>query len=249
MNLSPQSQAIYKILLSTDRPLSARILASQMHIPPSLAYRLMEPLITIGLITKINAYPCLFKAKPQDEGLSLFLLAQNEWFLKQFSVNFASFARRDPAKAIRNLKHNEISFSFIQSRDELMAKSSEELARTTKSFDILRSGHEIPADTMLAMFEAKKRGVKIRMLIQDYSGENASQIKHWKINGISVRKTSPHHIRLMIYDSSVAYFMSHKNEDSSMDLGMKVSYPPFAVILSKLFDEWWQKAEAIQSQS
>jgi hypothetical protein len=242
MNFSPQSQAVYKILLSVNRPLSARILANQMRISPSLAYRLMEPLIAIGLITKINAYPCLFKAKSQDEGLSLYLLYQNEWFLKQFSV---SFARRDPAEATGNIKHNEISFSFIQSREELMKKSTEELARTTKSFDILRSGHEIPADTMLAMFEAKKRGVKIRMLIQDYSGKNASQIEHWKTNGILVCKTSLHRIRLMIYDSSVAYFMSYKHEDPSRDFGMKVSYPPFAVILSKLFDEWWQKAEKI----
>jgi sugar-specific transcriptional regulator TrmB len=240
MNFSPQSQAIYKILLNAGRPLTAKILAAQMHLSPSLTYRLTEPLITTGLIMRETIRPCRFSAKPIDEGLSLYLLSQNEWFLKQFS------SENNIARAKNNISRtDQMQFSFIQSRDELMNKSTEELDRTTKSFDILRSGHEIPADTMLAMFKARKRGVKIRMLIQDYSGENASQIKHWKTNGILVGKTPLHRIRIMIYDSMVAYFMSYKHEDSSKDLGMKVDYQPFAVILSKLFDEWWKNAEAI----
>jgi|WetSurMetagenome_2_1015567.scaffolds.fasta_scaffold06078_3 sugar-specific transcriptional regulator TrmB len=236
MTFSPQSQDIYKILLRSDRPLSARILANQMRIPPSLAYRLTKPLIEMGLIAKINAYPCLFRAKLIDEGLSLFLLAQNEWFSKQFLASGENLnaTSKEP---------NEIRLSFIQSRDELMNKSTEETARTAKTVDLLRSGGEVPPDVMLAINEARKRNVRIRMLIQDYSSENAARIEYWKQNGIIVRKTELRHIRLMLYDSSVLYFMSYRHTDSGKDLGMKINYPPLAVIFSKLFDEWWQKAE------
>ena len=83
------------------------------------------------------------------------------------------------------------------------------------------------------------------MLIQDYSSENAEQVLNWQKNGIIVRKTPLRHLRLMIYDNSTVYFMSYKHSDSEKDLGMKIKYPPLAVIFSQLFEEWWQKAEII----
>lgn len=49
----------------------------------------------------------------------------------------------------------------------------------------------------------------------------------------------------MLYDSGIVYFMLYKNADSKIDLGMKTDYPPFAVILSQLFERWWEKAEII----
>jgi len=240
MTLSPQSQAAYNVLLNTDRPLSIKELALRMDILPSLVYRLTEPLISIGLITKTHTRPHQFRAKSIDEGLSLFLLYQNEWFSKQF---FPSEKNINATK--KEDQSQEIQFSFIQSRDKLMNQSAKEIAMATKSIDLLRSGHEIPADVMLATLEAKKRNVTTRMLIQDYFDENADQVRYWQKNGILVRKTRLHHVRLMIYDASIVCFMSYKHTNSEKDLGMKISYPPLAVIFSKLFGEWWQKAERI----
>ena len=240
MTLSPQCQALYKILLASDCPLSAKQLASQLHIFHPTVYRLTEPLIDMGLITKTNTYPYEFIAKNVDEGLSLFLLHQNEWFSRQFFPFNKSVGEKK-----KNSQSQEIRLSFIQSRDELMNQSAKEITLATKSVDLLRSGHEIPADVMLAISEAKKQNVLTRMLIQDYSNENADQVKYWQKNGILVRKTTLRHVRLMIYDSSVVYFMSYKHTSSEKDLGMKISYLPLAVIFSKLFGEWWQKAERI----
>lgn len=241
MTLSPQCQALYRILLASDCPLSAKELASQLHIFHSTIYRLTEPLIDMGLITKTNTYPYGFTAKNVDEGLSLFLLHQNEWFSHQFFPSNKSVGE----KRKNSQSREEIRLSFIQSRDELMNKSAEEIVQATKTVDLLRSGHEISADVMLAITEAKKRNVLIRMLIQDYSNENADQVKYWQKNGILVRKTTLRHVRLMIYDASVIYFMSYKHDDSNKDLGMKISYSPLAVIFSQLFEQWWQKAKII----
>ncbi|MBI4096564.1 MAG: hypothetical protein HY425_02480 [Candidatus Levybacteria bacterium] len=240
MTLSPQCQDLYKILLKTNRPLSAKELAFQLHIFHPTVYRLTEPLIDMGLITKTDTYPHEFAAKNVDEGLSLFLLHQNEWFSRQFFPSIKSGEEKR-----KNSQPQEIRLSFIQSRDELMNQSAEETSKTTKSIDLLRSGHEIPADVMLAIIEAKKRNVLTRMLIQDYSDENADQVGYWQKNDILVRKSELHHVRLMIYDASVVYFMSYKHDDSNKDLGMKISYPPLAIIFSKLFEEWWQKAKRI----
>ena len=241
MTLSPQSQTLYKILLNSDYPLSAKQIGLRIKIFPSTVYRLTEPLISMGIVKKTDSYPNKFEAKPITEGLSLFLLNQNEWFSQQF---FPS-NKIDVIEKGEITQSQQIRLSFVQSREELMNKSAEEIAKATKTVDLLRSGHEISADAMLAIIEAKRRNVITRMLIQDYSANNANQIAYWKKNGILVRKTTLRHIRLMLYDSSVIYFMSYKHNDSKKDLGMKVDYPPFAVILSQLFEQWWQKAKAI----
>jgi sugar-specific transcriptional regulator TrmB len=241
MNFSPQSQAIYQVLLNANQPLTAKDLSCRLRIPSSLVYRLIKPLIAMGLASKTKPYPYLFSAKPAGEGLSMYLLFQNEWFSKQFSSAKQNLMENS------NSESNGIGFSFIQGRDELMKKSAEELDKTTKSADILRSGGEIPAETMLAMFKAIKREVKIRMLIQNYSDQNRHDVEYWKKNGILVRQTPLHHLRLMLYDSKIIYFMSYRHDDSGKDTGMKIDYAPFAAILSRLFDEWWQKAEIIQS--
>ncbi|RJQ24447.1 hypothetical protein C4577_07750 [Candidatus Parcubacteria bacterium] len=240
MAISPQSQSLYLALLNSSKPLSAQEIASKLHIFPNSVYRLTTELTQIGLITKSDQYPYKFSAKPVNEGLSLFLLYQNVWFSQKFS----NFKKRVVEKE-KIPPSQQINLSFIQSRDQLMKESEIDVAKATRSIDLLRSGHEIPADLMFEMIKAKNRNVVTRMLIQDYSKENANMVTNWQKNGILVRKTTLLHLRLMIYDSSIVYFTSYKHANSQKDMGMKINYPPFAVILSQLFEEWWQKAETI----
>jgi len=232
MTISPQAQSVYKILLNSNKPLSARILAEKLNIFPHSIYRLTNELIEI--VVKIGKRPFRFSPKNTDEGLSMFLLNQNDWFSQKFSQS---------KKLENNSESNQISLSFIKSREELMNSAAEEIEKALESVDLLRSGHEMTADVMLATKEALARKVKVRMLVQDYSQGNADQIKYWQKNGIQVRKTSLKNIRLMLFDSSTLYFMSYKHADSKQDSGVKIDYAPFAVILSRLFEEWWNKAE------
>lgn len=229
--MSPQTQELYRALLGSSVPLSSKQIASKLNVVPNSVYRLTLPLIEMGLVTKTEQYPYQFKANPTDEALSLFLLYQDNWFSRQFP------------KAKNSSE--PLSFLFVQSRDELMSLSVAEVNKTGESVDLLRSGAEFPADLLLAMVKAKKRGVTIRMLIQDYSAENAGLIRNWKANGILVRKTPLQHVRLMLYDSKVVYFMSYRHTEAEKDLGLKIIYAPFAVILSRQFDQWWQKAEVL----
>ncbi len=239
MTISPQAQSIYKILQDSNKPLSAKIIAEELNIFPNSVYRLTEELISMGLIKKTGKRPFRFETKAQDEGLSLFLLYQNEWFSRQFPKSAKKTEKKE------NTYSPQISLSFIQSRDELMNMAAEEINKAKQSVDLLRSGHEMSADVMLAINKAKKRNISVRMLIQDYSKDNSEQVLFWQKNGILVRKTPLHNIRLMLFDSSTLYFMSYKHTDSKQDSGVKIAYTPFAVILSSLFEDWWKKAEVI----
>ncbi len=230
--MSPQSQLLYQALLASNQPLSAKELAAMLHIFPNTVYRLAKPLVNMGLITEVNQYPHEFVAKTLDEGLSMYLLHQNDWFSQMFSQP-------------RPSSSGKMQFSFIQSREELFHVSIGETNKATQSVDLLRSGQEIPAELMLAIIEAKKRHVVTRMLVQDYPQKSVNLVNNWKKNGILVKKTPLRHIRLMLYDSTTVYFMSYRHADSERDLGMKISYAPFATILSQLFNEWWKKADNI----
>src|SRR3989344_6517527 len=131
MNLSPQSQAVYQTLLRNGDTLTAKQLADELKISPATLYRLTNPLIATGLISKTDAYPYKFSAKPINEGLSLFLLSQNDWFSKRFTSE-----NKDGNKENKNSK--EIKLSFVQSRDELMKYAADETTNSTKSVDLLR---------------------------------------------------------------------------------------------------------------
>lgn len=240
MTMSPDSRLVYQILIDSPNPLSAKQIGLQMGIVPNTVYRLTEELIKLGLITKSESSPHLFAAKSIPEGLSLFLLNQHNWFSETFTKS-----KLVPRRETIPRQTQQISISFIRSRDELMQLSIGETNRAIKSVDLLRSGHEIPADLLLAMRQSHKRHVVTRMLIQDYGPKNEEMVSYWKKNGIQVRKTELRHIRLMMYDSSIIYFMSYKHTDSEKDMGMEIEYPPFSAILSPLFNEWWQKAEKI----
>lgn len=238
--MSPDLQSVYQILINASHPLSAKQIGVQMGIVPNTVYRLTKKLLDLGLIIKTGSSPYLFSAKSVSEGLSLFLLQQHNWFSNTFTEGTSLPVRKTIAAQVE-----PISISFVQSRDELMRLSIGETNKTSKSVDLLRSGHEIPADLLLAIRESHKRHVVTRMLIQDYSRENKEMVSYWKQNGIAVRKTELRHIRLMVYDARIIYFMSYKHSDSEKDMGIRIEYPPFSAILTPVFNEWWKKAEKI----
>ncbi len=141
MTLSPQSQELYQILLGASYPLTAKELADKLHVFPASVYRLTEPLLEMGMITKSGEYPNKFTSKSVNEGLSLYLMQQNKWFSQQF---FDVIPHTKLAVSKEISQSQQIRLSFIQSRDELMNLSTEETIKTTKSIDMLRSGHDIP---------------------------------------------------------------------------------------------------------
>jgi len=234
MQMGKQSRQVYEFLLRENIPVTASKIAAKLRIPSADTYRLLDPLVKTGLVKKSLDYPLTFSALDLSEGLGLFLLAQTSWFNNQFGHSVK-----------QESKDRDMDWEFVQGRDELMTKSAYEIARATKSVDLLRSGHEMPIEVMRALVQAIKRGVKVRMIIQDYDSENREQVENWMKNGILVKKTDLKHLRLMLYDGKVSYFMSYKHTDSSEDLGMKIVYPPFSAILSRYFDELWKKAEKV----
>src|SRR5688572_16089556 len=111
MSISPQSQALYQALLNSGVPMTAKQLATKLGIFPATLYRLTEPLEEMGLVLRTSEYPYKFSAKPLNEGLSLFLLAQSDWFSQNFK------AKSDVKRVRSDQESKEVRLSFVQSRD------------------------------------------------------------------------------------------------------------------------------------
>jgi len=227
-----QTREVYKHILKIREGITVAEIASKLRISASDVYRLASPLIKMGLVLKNSERP--FKLFAGGEGLDLFLATQSEWFTKNFKDG-------NPKR-----KNNDMSFNFVQGRDELMRVSISEMDDSVKSIDLLRSGREIPTDTMFSMISAVKRGVKVRMLIQEYDRVNKEMVSNWIRNGVEVRHTKAKNIRIMVFDSKVGYFMSYRHSDSGHDLGMKIDYEPFALMLSQYFSNLWKKAKVVR---
>jgi sugar-specific transcriptional regulator TrmB len=235
MQLSPQSQKVYEILLREKDGLAVSEIAFKLRVAAGDIYRLIEPLLEIGLIRKTGGRPFRLFIRPANDGLNLYLLDQSRWFQDRFGSQVEK----------RNGQPESMQLEFIQGRDDLMRVSATEIDQCSKSVDLLRSGHEIPANTMRALVQAIKRGAKVRMLIQDYDESSKEQVVNWIKNGISIKKTDLKYLRLMLYDSKIGYFMSYKHSDSGQDLGMKLVYQPIVAILQDYFDRLWRDSKPI----
>ena len=237
MTLPHKVIKIYEYLLTVNKPCTIAEMANALNMKATAIYRHIHWLKRVGFVIELNTYPKSYRANSISDAEALFLTEQRKWFRDRF----ASLGESEVDLDVSNQKQaDEISWSFIQSRDALMDVSVEEINRSQKRIDLLRSGHEIPKHVMEALHNAHLRGVEIRMLVQTSSPEQEEEFEVWRKNGIQVRTTRFHSMRLMLFDAKVLYFMSYKHEDSVRDVGMKIDYEPFAQQLAGLFDEWWE---------
>lgn len=232
-SISPQGQRVYQALLNSNQARTAKQLGHKLEILSNAVYRSIEPLINLGLVQKLNDYPTRFKVTQTDRALEHFLLQQTNWFASSF-LNGNSFVDK-----------GSLELTFIHGRDSLLESGVGDMKRAKKLVRILVSGHEVPAEMILANKKAVKRGVEIRMLIQGYGEFNRQLVKTWKKIGVKVRKIDNVQARLLLYDHDTTCFMSYKNDDSTKDMGVRFIYPPINSILSVIYEQWWKQSKSI----
>ena len=71
-DMSPQTAAIYQLLLKPE-PMTAAKIGKALQIYPHGVYRAMETLEEMGLIKKSEDYPVVYYAKPLEDALSFYL--------------------------------------------------------------------------------------------------------------------------------------------------------------------------------
>ena len=233
--VSPQGQEIYSALLK-QKTLTATEIARKLHIHPQAVYRAIKPLVYSGLVVTTGTYPRTFKAVSAWEAGQIYAHTVHTLFLKQFS---------GVSQNSDNGLHVKSSISFIQNRQELLDMSLADLAKSQKSFDLIVSGFEVPAEFVLENKRAIDRGVSIRILTQESGLDNKEMLGNWQRLGIKVRTTPTIDVRLILTDRHIVYLTSYKPDDPQLAYGIRFDYPPIARLFDEIFAEKWSRARKI----
>src|SRR3989344_169127 len=149
--LSPRASESYNLLLRHPG-LSAKDISKKMAIVVNSVYRNLNELIKLGLIEEVRGYPLTYRPKPVSEAVALYtgLIRQN--FYESFGLTSQA--------------EDSLKIKFFQTRKDFLKLVEKDISYSKKYINIIISGHEVPADFVLAQKIASDRGVKIRKLIQ-----------------------------------------------------------------------------------
>ena len=228
--LSPQSAKVYSLLLKHPS-LSAKEIGQKIGIVPNTIYRDIKALMELGLVREIHQYPIKYQVKPANEAISLFSSIIQQNFRDVFGLD--------------NKTSDKIRITFFQTRKEFIKLVEKDNYRAKKQINFIVSGHEIPAETILSNKKALDRGIRIRRLIQGWDSARKTMIKNWEKLGIEVRQIPNMDMRIVTYDSEVAYFSSYNLKQHSEAIGVRFDYPPLAALMDQLFEQKWQQGKVI----
>jgi len=225
-SIPPQSTKIYT-LLEDGKPRSAKDIGKRLNIFPHAVYRAIRQLLELGFVQQLHDYPIKYQAKPVSDAMELYSLIMRQNFQEAFHAH----------KNIRNNKQG-LNMSFIKSRKDLLEQTKRDAEHTKSTFDHIVSGHEIPADSILAYKKSLERGVKIRIIVHQIPQKQ--MIESWKRMGVEIRYYPDIKGRIFIFDKRIVYFTSYNPRRKQEAIGMRFEYAPFALLMSELFEQKWR---------
>ncbi|HVF69194.1 MAG TPA: phospholipase D-like domain-containing protein [Xanthomonadales bacterium] len=230
-NITPQSKAIYE-LLSESKPLTAVQIADKLNILPHAVYRSIKVLVEFGFVRQMGHHSTLFMKNTPEGPIDLYANAMKTYLSETFS------SKNKPSS-------KPLDISFIQTRNQLIEMTDTDVEKATKSIDFIVSGHEVPAETILAYKKAVERGVKIRMLVQNLDAMSPEMLRSWKKAGVKIKYFPYMESRIFIYDNQIVYFTSYNPEKNSEALGVRFNYTPFARMMNEMFEQRWKLGKEI----
>ena len=235
---TPQTALVYKLLLKEKQPLTVHQLALRLNVAPQGLYRVVKQLQHYGLVIGRGNYPSKYKAIAVSESADTFLLQLRHQLFETLSDSSSSKEKSRGSSEMPDI-------SFIQGRDHSITKSTEDLKLSKTSVDMIVSGGEIPAETILECKRAIMRGVRIRMLTQENEDDNKEMFQNWKRLGIEVRTGNYTGARIFLYDSYVVYIISYDADKKTEALGVRFKHRPIVLIMRQIFGKYWQNAKKI----
>lgn len=225
--LSPQANKVY-CLLNQGGEFTAKEIGRKLKVFPNAVYREIKRLEDLGLVQEIGKYPVMYKAKKPEEAASFLTdLIRQSFFKNQIGSS------------------NLLQLSFIQNRKELLLLTNKDTKQAQESLDIIVSGHEVPAETILAQKRAADRGVRVRMLIQDLGASSKERIRTWQKMGIEIRYLKYMQARIFVFDRKIVYFTSYSESKNQEAIGMRFEYEPYARLMGELFEQKWREGKDI----
>lgn len=233
LRLTPQAIQIYRLLLK-EGILSASHIGKRLGIFPNAVYRSAHLLETVGLITVTHTYPQAFRPIPLERSIEVFLLLQRQWLL-------ATFSRRAHTSDVVP----PFAIQFLKDRIDMLGRYVGDVSVAGRTVDLVVSGLEVPAEVVLADTRALKRGVRIRILVQQQAQLDRTMLGNWLRQGKEVRVIPTIFARIIIIDKHTVYLMSYDPHDNEKAIGIRFAYEPIAQLMQLIFDTQWRTGKQI----
>lgn len=219
--------------------MTATELAQELHILPQAAYRAVRPLERLGCIETLGRRPVRFRAKMTTESLNALLYATREWFESTIHAN-------RNIRETRLSENGSLNMSFITNREDLVEHVTRDTRNAMLTLNLIVSGLEVPAETMLTNKLAIDRGVVICVLVQRQDA-NKEMLANWQRMGINIRLCQSIDTRIITIDDRITYLVSYNQNEKEEGVGVRFDYPPIARLMNELFDQRWATAQDVAS--
>lgn len=232
-SLSPQSANIYRLLEGRE-PKSAKEIGKSLKIFPNAVYRVMKQLSQAGLVEQVKGYPIKFTARPADQGLDFFTSIMRQNFQETFGA----------PENISN-RHQLLKLVFVQKRDEIIKMTQYDTKRAKYNINLIVSGLELPAETLLVNQRAVERGVKVRLIVQNLTEVSQEKLRSWQKAGVEIKYYPNIEARIFVFDHRIVYFTSYDPKNMHEAIGARFDYAPYAQLMDELFEKRWLLAKEV----
>lgn len=230
---SPQAAQIYH-LLGSGKAMPAKEIGKRLKIFPNAVYRAVRQLLALGFVEEIFSYPVKFQAKPASQALELYLGATRQSFGAAFGLQKNQLH-----------VHKLLPLTFVQTRNQLLKMTGKDTRVTKSAINLIASGLEVPAETILGYKRAIERGVRVRIIVQNMNEVRAEMFRNWQKAGVEVKYYPKIESRIFVFDHRMVYFTSYDPKNIQEAVGMRFEYAPFAVMMDELFEQRWGLAKEI----
>lgn len=232
--VSPHGHKLYQALL-THGPLTAAEIGSKLNIYANAVYRLTNYLTQVGLVREQLTTPKRFAAVPLAQGQENYFTFQRNKFKNLFPKAFKMYAE---------LPQNH-DIAFIHGRDVIFQKLAEDLdvAKKEANFIVLGLPIGVSPELMLAQRNAVKRGIPIKIIVQEHSETNQQTLASWGEIGLTIRLGKPLGFHLLLIDTNISYLMYYDTEDKTKRYAVRIVHPGINKELQIIFTKKWHEAK------
>lgn len=238
LGLTKQNIKVYLALSKHEEDLTAQEIAQKVRIWPNAVYRTCRNLEEAGFVKRIQAYPLTYRAIKVSTAVPT-LAAKKIEKLQKFTNKITSDllpTQSDPHPTDINL---------IYGAENIYEEAAKLLNAANKEMLVISIGEPITPDLLLAVKNARKRNVAVKMIVHKCDKENLQILENFKKNGYIIRYFPGWGFHMAIYDSKKTLLIINNPENIQERAAMLINSTGLTTALHDYFYATWKKAKII----
>jgi sugar-specific transcriptional regulator TrmB len=236
LGLSGHEQYCYEALQVAGEALTSRQLAESLGVLPSAVYRLCYQLEQRGLIQRLGGRPRRFVATARHEALQNAYLHHQRQLRQLLGVLLEQSAPVTPLPEVQIIMGRQALYDeYIRQAEQ----AQQEIAVYAIGIAYSKALHHTQA-------AARKRGVRVRHIVQQLRPENYHIVHKWQRLGVRLRllKTAQG-FHLTLIDNRLALITFSEASDTEERLTIATTNPSAVAVMVTVFEQMWREAHDI----